>query len=144
MKKLITLAIGSVLGLALLSGLVQAQTTTADPQNGTTAVVPPFARPNLPEEVQKMLTALQDARKAFLDKQKTALAGLKGATQEQRAAIRETLSANREAFLEAQKGRREQLQTRLEELRKAFAESRLKVIEQIRDQAGARPRKGGN
>ncbi len=146
MKNLITLAVGSVLSLALLGGLAQAQTTGNDPSTATAGVpgvMPERVLPNLPPDVQAMIKAMQEARKEFVKQQKEAVATLKGNGAD-RATIRETLRSNLDVFIERQKPGREELRTRLAELRKEFAESRLKVIDQIKDQAGTRPRKGGN
>jgi len=148
MKNRMILVIGGLLSLALVSGVVQAQTVNNDPSTTTPAVEPPttappnFARPNVPDDVKALIKSLQDARNQFLAQKKAELAKLKGATQEQRAAIREALQASRDAFLENQQNMREQLRTRLEELRKEFAANHQKLVDEIKAKVEDRARKG--
>ncbi len=67
-------------------------------------------------KLQALLTEAQKAREAFLATQKDLLAKIKGATSDEKAAIKEQLKANQQKFLEDTKQLRADIADRLKEL----------------------------
>jgi hypothetical protein len=67
-------------------------------------------------KLQALLTEAQKAREAFLATQKDLLAKIKGATSDEKAAIKEQLKANQQKFLDDTKQLRADIADRLKEL----------------------------
>lgn len=67
-------------------------------------------------KLQSLLTEAQKAREAFLTTQKDLLAKIKGATSDEKAAIKEQLKANQQKFLDDTKQLRADIADRLKEL----------------------------
>ena len=101
MKRLVKMiAVVAAFSGCLLTGTVRAQSTAA----GTP--VPPTVvdqdKDNIPSELKEIKSLVKNfeaKRDAYVEAQKDLLAKLKGATPEQREAIREQLQDNRQAFL---------------------------------------------
>jgi len=91
-------------------------------------------RPGLPADIAKLMREFETDREAFLAKQREIIKTLQGATEEQRASIRETLRQNREEWLKANTELREQIRQKLQELRDKLPNRR-----EVLDNAGPRP-----
>jgi gas vesicle protein len=73
-------------------------------------------RPSPPQSVKDLVKDFQTARQNFLHSQQELLRQLKGATQEQRAAIREQLKDNLNEWREAQKSHLQELRDQARDL----------------------------
>ena len=71
----------------------------------------------LPEDVKKLVTQYQDAAKKFADEQKTLISQLRGATEEDKAKLKEQLKTNRDKFLEDTKQLRADIREQVRDLR---------------------------
>lgn len=91
-------------------------------------------RPGLPPEIAALMREFETDREAFLAKQREVLKTLQGATEEQRATIRETLRQNREQWLKDNAELREQIRQKLQELKDKLPNRR-----EVLDNAGPRP-----
>jgi len=127
--KIKTLLISGAMALSLFS----VQTLLADdPTTTTTPKTPPVEVPrsgndhaynralnnvNVPPAIKALITSFDATRDTYLATQKDQLSQLKGATAEQRDAIREALQKNRAAFLAELKTFRDTLKTDLQDLK---------------------------
>ena len=95
--------------------------------------IPKVVLKHAPDALKKMIDRLQDARKAYHDRQKDLLKEAKGATDEEKDAIRDQLKDNRETFLDRTQDLRRQVHKRIHELRDKLTD-RKEVIDAARDE----------
>jgi hypothetical protein len=74
-------------------------------------------RVNLPEDVRQRLLEFEKLRESYLAQQREMLSKLRGATDQDRARIREQIRESRETWLEQARRFRQEAQRRLEDLR---------------------------
>ena len=103
-----------------------------------TIVRPVLDRPALPAEVAALIAEFEKQRDAYLQAQRDLLKQLKGATDEERARIREQLKAQREAWLEQTKAIREDIRKKMEELRDKLP-NRKDIKDNLTPRPGNRP-----
>lgn len=98
-----------------------------------------------PDALKKMIDRLHDARKAYHDRQKDLVKEAKGATDDEKDAIRDQLKDNRETFLDRTQTLRREVHKRVHELRDKLTD-RKEVIDAARDENRdeAKERRGAN
>lgn len=142
--KLKTLALLCALGTALLgTHLVADETVPPTPPTPPAEGMKPdrpgkperpdHARPNLHDEVKKVLDELAQARKAFATEQKELMKKLRDASAEEREQIKEDMKTNREDFIESQKALREEIRGRLKEISTEFANQRDGMLDAAKE-----------
>lgn len=89
--------------------------------------VPPDA--NIPDALKALIKQYQDSAQKFAAAQKDLLATLKGATDEQKAKIKEQLKANRDQFLTDTATLRADIREQLRELRNTLKGSTAGAVE---------------
>jgi len=115
----------------------------------TTGVVPPVGdRPQLPPEVSSRIERFKLDARAYLAQQDLLKKKMAGASDQERAALRDQLRNLREKWLERSrelreeyKDRKAELELKLRDHRELFDEIRGAAAERRRD-AGERPRRG--
>ena len=144
MKILRTLLVASAVSACLLgSHSLRADGVTPPP-----VVVPPTDADrdlnrdlkNAPAAVKTLILSFDVTRDDFLARQRGLLAQLKGATPDERAAIREKLEANRAAFLAALKNFRTDLRKDLKDLKGKIGHAEFRRIIDAAKDASARDR----
>jgi hypothetical protein len=82
---------------------------------------PAANQPNLPDDLKGLIQKFQTDREGFLKAQEDLRKQLKGATADQRAALREQAQSNREKWLDEQSKLREDIRSRLKDLKSQLA-----------------------
>jgi len=95
--------------------------------------IPKVVLKHAPDALKKMIHRLHEARHAYHDRQKDLLKQAKGATDEEKEAIRDQLKDNRESFLDRTQNLRREVHKRVHELRDKLKD-RKEVIDAARDE----------
>ncbi len=144
MKLFKMILLAATVSLSLIGSNALADTTNTPPTKPPTVLPPKLDLAKLPPELRALITDFIADRDHYLDKQKALLAKLQGATDEQRAIIRQQLQANREAFLEEAQSFRKEIKEQLAELKlKIHNEELNRLIDGSHD-GGGHPHKGHN
>lgn len=96
----------------------------------------------LPADLQKLVDEFRAQAKTFVDTQKELAQKLKGATAEEKEALKEQLKANRETFLEGTKQLRTDIRERVKELKATLQETR--PVDAGAAERRGKGRRGGN
>ena len=156
MKNYIRLVAGALLGLFMVAMDAWAQTnvTTSTTKDVVGRVVLPdqpptvdsinaqpladrplrLERNKLPPEVLERIRIFEQARKRYLEQQEALLRQLRGATDEERARIRQQVQRAREQWLERARQLRQEFKDRLPDLRDKLPRHR-EVLEGAREAA---------
>jgi len=94
--------------------------------------IPKAVLQHAPDALKKMIHRLEEARHAYLERQKELLKQARNATDEEKEAIRDQLKDNREGFLERTQTLRREIHQRVHELRDKLKDRR-EVIDAARD-----------
>lgn len=95
--------------------------------------IPQIVLKHAPDALKKMVNRLHEARHAYQGRQKDLLKEAKGATDEEKEAIRDQLKENRENFLDRTQNLRREVHKRVHELRDKLKDRR-EVIDAARDE----------
>lgn len=112
---------------------------------GREAGVPNLGIPpkmELPEDLRKLVEQFRTQADAFATAQKELAKQIRGATAEEKEALKEQLKANREKFLEDTKQLRTDIRERVKELRDSLKDSR--PIDAGAGEGRGKGRRGGN
>jgi len=142
--KIRNILLTSVTGFTLLNaGALLADDPTTPPTTRPPVVVPPGDKEMLrdlkgaPADVRNLIISFDATRDKYLAEQRALLRKLKGATDDQRAAIRQQLQANRDAFLAEMKTFRADLRTDLEDLKGKISRREFqRILDAARDASG--------
>jgi gas vesicle protein len=112
---------------------------------GRIADVPNLGIPSkltLPEDLQKLVDQFKAQAQTFVTSQKDLAQQLRGATAEQKDALKEQLKTNREKFLEDTKQLRADIRERVKELKATLQETR--PVDAGAGEGRGKGRRGGN
>ena len=136
------------LGMCGLNTLLADDPTTTPPTQPP-VVIPPGDRElvkdlkGAPADVKTLIMTFDATRDKYLAQQKALLAQLKGATPEERQALRQQLQENRDAFLAELKTFRTDLRKDLEGLKGKISHAEFqRILDAAKDAAGAKAHKG--